>query len=167
MSLRLILTRHAKSSWDSPVSGDHARPLNDRGRKSAKAIGQWLRRNGYEPTLVLSSDAARTRETWALIAPSLGGTPKVVWLQELYHTGAETMLDVLRTAGDAPVVLMLGHNPGIAGFASMAARRSPRHDRFRDYPTAATTVMDFDGNDWRKAGWGGGTVVDFIVPRDL
>ena len=72
MSLRLILTRHAKSSWDSPVAGDHARPLNERGRKSAKAIGQWLSGKGYEPVLVLSSDAERTRETWALMAPALG-----------------------------------------------------------------------------------------------
>ena len=167
MSLRLILTRHAKSSWDSPVADDHARPLNDRGRKSAKAIGQWLSGKGYEPALVLSSDAARTRETWALMAPALEGAPKVVWLQELYHAGAETMLDVLRTAGNAPTVLMLGHNPGIAGFANMAVRHPPRHDRFRDYPTAATTVIDFDESDWRQIDWGTGTVADFTVPRDL
>jgi len=167
MTLRLVLTRHAKSSWDNPATGDHARPLNDRGRRSAKAIGQWLRDNQYEPALVFSSDAARTRETWALIAPSLENAPQPVWLAELYHAPAQTMLDALRTAGDAPAVLMLGHNPGIAGFASMAARQPPRHDRFRDYPTAATTIFDFDVTDWRDVDWGTGTVVDFIIPRAL
>lgn len=167
MTLRLILTRHAKSSWDSPVKGDHARPLNDRGRQSAKAIGRWLKDNRHEPTQVLSSDAARTRETWALIATSLEGAPNPVWMNDLYHAPAQTMLDVLRTAGDAPVILVLGHNPGIAGFAEMLVRQPPRHDRFRDYPTAATAVIDFDVNDWRDVDWGTGTIVDFIVPRDL
>ncbi|MGR3409824.1 MAG: SixA phosphatase family protein, partial [Paracoccus sp. (in: a-proteobacteria)] len=33
---RLILTRHAKSAWDDPTLDDHDRPLNDRGRRSAR-----------------------------------------------------------------------------------------------------------------------------------
>ncbi|MCG6902869.1 MAG: histidine phosphatase family protein [Rhodobacter sp.] len=168
MTLRLILTRHAKSSWDMPATGDHDRPLNARGREAAQAIGQWLADNGYAPDLVLSSDAARTRETWALMAASFATAPKVEWIADLYHASAKTMLNVLRAGGgDAKSVLMLGHNPGIAGFAGMLVETPPANPRFRDYPTAATTVMDFAVENWRAADWGGGTVVDFVVPKEI
>jgi phosphohistidine phosphatase len=39
------------------------------------------------------------------------------------------------------------------------------HRRFDDYPTCATTVIDFDDADWLKPGKG--TATDFVVPRDL
>ena len=43
---RLILTRHAKSSWDDPAMPDHDRPLNDRGRAAAVQLGVWLASRG-------------------------------------------------------------------------------------------------------------------------
>jgi len=58
----LILIRHAKSSWDAPFD-DHARTLNDRGRKAATQVGHWLRKEGHVPDTIYASDAARTRET--------------------------------------------------------------------------------------------------------
>ena len=167
MTLRLILTRHAKSSWSHPGLGDHERPLNTRGRESAGAIGAWLRDKGYVPELVLSSDSARTRETWALVEVALGSGAEVEWLGALYHAGAQTMLDVLQGAGRTGCVMMLGHNPGIGGFAEMIVRRPPEHIRFLDYPTAATTVMDFDVAEWRSVDWGMGDVRDFVIPREL
>ena len=42
--MRLILMRHAKSSWDDPRIDDFDRPLNARGRASATALGEWLAR---------------------------------------------------------------------------------------------------------------------------
>ena len=78
MTLRLILTRHAKSSWASPTMDDHARPLNRRGESSAKAIGAWLAAQGYVPELALVSSATRTRETWALIAEAFDPVPEAL-----------------------------------------------------------------------------------------
>ena len=162
----LILTRHAKSAWNTPASGDHDRPLNDRGRRAAAALGPWLAEHGYHPDAVLSSDAARTRETWSLISQSL---PKVetTFLSDLYLAPAQSMLDALRKHGSGQTLLLLGHNPGIANFAQMLARHPATHDRFRDYPTGATTVMTFDAEMWQDVNWGGGTIKDIIVPREL
>ena len=69
---RLILTRHATSSWDDPMMPDHDRPLNARGRHSCAVIGDWLTSRGLAPQEVLCSDAVRTVETWERIAPHLG-----------------------------------------------------------------------------------------------
>ncbi|RYG92596.1 histidine phosphatase family protein [Loktanella sp. IMCC34160] len=166
MTLRLILTRHAKSSWDDPLAEDHARVLNARGRASATAIGKWLTSNGYLPQEVLCSDAVRTAETWALIAAELPDPPQAEYFHRLYHAPATRMLATLAMAG-ADTVLMVGHNPGIGDFASGLAATPPAHPRFHDYPTAATTIFDFDADSWADVRPGTGRVVDFTTPRDL
>ena len=75
---RLILTRHAKSSWDDPLTPDHDRPLNERGKAAAADLGQWLASRDYIPGEVLCSDALRTRKTFSGIAPALPGTPVLI-----------------------------------------------------------------------------------------
>ena len=57
---RLILTRHAKSAWDDPTLEDFDRPLNDRGRRAARALGDFMASRGYEPEEVICSPARRT-----------------------------------------------------------------------------------------------------------
>lgn len=163
---RLILTRHAKSSWDDPLTADHDRPLNDRGKAAAADLGQWMASRGYVPGEVLCSDAQRTRGTWSGLAPALPGTPLLELKPALYHAGPDVMLAVLRHA-KAECVLMIGHNPGIAEFAHRLVARTPLHDGFAKYPTGATLVVDFDVKDWAEAGWGQGITVDFVVPREL
>ena len=116
MTKRLILTRHAKSSWDDPNTPDHDRPLNERGKAAAADLGDWLASRGYVPQEVLCSDALRTRKTWSGIAPALPGTPMLELKPALYHAGPDVMLAVLRHARE-DTVMMIGHNPGIAEFA--------------------------------------------------
>ncbi|WP_323767140.1 SixA phosphatase family protein [Antarctobacter sp.] len=158
---QLILIRHAKSDWgfDRP---DHDRPLNARGRRAAPAIGNWLRDHGYLPDEVLCSTATRTRETLALL-----GTPAPTrYERALYHAAPETMLDVLQSA-QGNSVMMLAHNPGIAGLAEALVRTAPDHPRFDAYPTCATLVARFDIDDWKALMPGTGDARAFIVPRDL
>ncbi|QIE46667.1 histidine phosphatase family protein [Pseudohalocynthiibacter aestuariivivens] len=162
MTRRLILIRHAKSSWDVPVQNDHARTLNDRGRRAATALGTWLRREGYVPDAILSSSSERTRET----AARLGFDVPSEYTNALYHAGPRRMRAALNGA-TASCVLMLGHNPGIAEFADLLVDKHPNHPRFLDYPTGATLVVDFPIESWEKVELGTGHVVDFVIPREL
>jgi len=159
---RLILMRHAKSSWDSPALSDHERPLNARGEKSAAALGDWLRTKKFAADEALVSDALRTRQTMAGL--NLPLAPKL--LSKLYHAGPDVMLEALREATGA-CVLMIGHNPGIAELASALITDAPDHDRFFDYPTGATLVADFDIKDWRDLTPSSGHLQAFVVPREL
>ncbi len=163
---RLILTRHAKSSWDDPLTPDHDRPLNDRGKAAAADLGQWMSSRGYVPNLVLCSDALRTRKTWSGIAPALPGTPVLELKPALYHAGPEVMLAVLRNA-EPDTVMMIGHNPGIAEFASRLVAHAPANPDFARYPTGATLVVDFMADSWADVGFGQGVVDDFIIPREI
>ena len=163
---RLILTRHAKSSWDDPATPDHDRPLNERGRAAAAELGVWLASRGYVPGEVLCSDALRTRKTWSGLAPALPGTPLLNLKPALYHAGPDVMLAVLRHASE-DCVMVIGHNPGIAEFAGRLVARAPVHGDFSRYPTGATLVCDFSVDRWEDIGFGLGTVVDFIVPKEV
>ena len=163
MSLKLILMRHAKSDWNDPLQSDHERGLNPRGQASAKGLGDWLRGNGYLPDLLLSSDATRTRETWA----GLVLEAEERFLRGLYLAPSIAMLEVLKQAGDAETVLMLGHNPGIADFAETLANAHPGDADFDRYPTCATTVYQFEADSWSEVGPEMGQVLDFTIPRRL
>lgn len=163
---RLILTRHAKSSWDDPLTPDHDRPLNDRGKAAAADLGQWLDSRGYIPSEVLCSDALRTRKTWSGIAPAITGSPVLELKPALYHAGPDVMLAVLRHAvGDT--VMMIGHNPGISEFAAKIVAHAPLNTEFARYPTGATLVVDFTVDTWADVGFGSGVTVDFIVPSEI
>lgn len=165
-TLRLILTRHAKSSWDDPAMADHDRPLNARGIHAAGVVGDWLASRGDVPGEVLCSDAIRTRQTWDQIAPHLPAAPQVTLKPALYHAGPDVMLAVLRGA-TAPVVMMLGHNPGIAEFAERLLARAPADPEFRRFPTCATLVATFEVPTWKEVTFGSGAVLDFVAPRSL
>jgi phosphohistidine phosphatase len=163
---RLILTRHAKSSWDDPQTPDHDRPLNERGKAAAADLGQWLASRDYVPGEVLCSDAVRTRKTFSGIAPALPGAPVLELKPALYHAGPDVMMAVLKHA-TADVVMMIGHNPGIAEFAGRLVAHPPVNPEFARYPTGATLVVDFDVAEWGAVAFGSGVVVDFIVPREI
>lgn len=166
MTLRLILIRHAKSSWTDPMMADKDRPLNKRGRASAKAIGRWLVTHNYVPRQVLVSTAERTRETWAKIADKLVAPPQAEYLDALYLAEPDQMLGALKLA-DKDVVMMIAHNPGSAYMAQALVKQAPNHGRFQHYPTGATAIIDFPVADWSDVTWGMGEVVDFVVPREL
>lgn len=166
MMKRLILTRHAKSSWDDPTMSDHDRPLNPRGRAAAADLGGWLASRGDLPQEVLCSDALRTRQTWEGIAPALPDAPEATLKPALYHAGPDVMLAVLRHA-TAETVMMIGHNPGIAEFAARLVAQAPANAEFSRYPTGATLVVSFEIANWKDLDWHQGSVRDFIVPKEI
>ena len=113
MAKRLIVMRHAKSSWGENGQSDHARPLSKRGRRDAPAVARRLVEFDWAPNLVLSSDAVRTRETYALMSPELTEVDRVEYLSAFYNDGYPALLAMLREVPDVfGTVLALGHNPG-------------------------------------------------------
>ncbi|MBV7408150.1 histidine phosphatase family protein [Maritimibacter sp. DP1N21-5] len=166
MTLRLILTRHAKSSWDDPLITDRERPLNRRGRASAAALGRWLAGSGMRPDQALVSAAERTRETWEIVKREAGFNVKADHSPALYLSEPDTMLSILKGA-TGQVVMLIAHNPGISFFAR-SILETPRLDSLYDrYPTGATAVIDFDADSWDAIGWRSGTLAAFEVPRHL
>jgi phosphohistidine phosphatase len=167
MSLRLILTRHAKSSWNDPLLDDVDRTLNKRGQADAQRIGYWLASKGYHPKQALVSAARRTQETWSVIQSTANfDTTDSTADQGLYLASSDRIMQKLRQA-NADTVILIAHNPGIGDFAARFAKAAPSHPDFARYPTCATTVFDVAAYKWADVRFGTNTVLDFYIPRDL
>jgi phosphohistidine phosphatase len=165
---RLLLLRHAKSSWDDPELADHDRPLAPRGRRAAKLIGEHLRRESVAPALVLCSSARRTRETLERIAPALGERVPVQIEGDLYAASEGRLLERLRTLEEGvESVLLIGHNPGVERLAlDLAGGGDELAAVRRKYPTGALATLEFTG-PWSDLGSGRAKLVSFVTPKQL
>jgi phosphohistidine phosphatase len=158
---RLLLLRHAKSSWDDPVLGDHERPLARRGERAAKLIGEHLRGEHAPVSLVLCSSARRTRETLELVAPA----GEIVIEDELYGASADRLLERLRAVPDeVDSVLLIGHNPAIHALAVGLSGSTELADR--KFSTGALAALTFD-RPWAALEPGCASLDSFVTPREL
>jgi phosphohistidine phosphatase len=164
-----MLLRHAKSDW--PDVPDEDRPLAKRGRRDAPVIGRWLRDHGYVPDAVVCSTARRTRQTWDLVAPELGGSPSVTFESRAYAATAMTLLYLARELPRrSRTALLIGHNPAISELAAElaeppAAPGSARPAGMR-FPTAAVAVFEFTG-DWPELAPGQARLLDYATPAGM
>ncbi|MFD7733104.1 SixA phosphatase family protein [Kitasatospora phosalacinea] len=163
---RLIVLRHAKADW--PDVPDELRPLAERGRADAAAAGRWLAEHGLVPDRVLCSTAVRTRQTWELAEPELGGAPELVLEPRAYRADADELVDLLREL--PPVVrtaLLVGHRPEVQELVLGLARGSGGEalERVREkFSTAGVAVLDVPG-EWGQLAPGEAELTEFAVPR--
>lgn len=163
MLSRLLLMRHAKSSWSDGNQTDHERPLNERGRRAATAVGSALAARNLAPDTIWSSDSKRTRETAMRLIRAIPGAQTINYTPEFYHAGVETVLRACgREVEPVGALMLLGHNPGWGQLHEYFT------GQYHDYPTGACTVLTRkkDGqNDWLDpAAW---SFKALILPRDL
>jgi phosphohistidine phosphatase len=168
---RLLLLRHAKSSWSEPGASDHERPLNRRGQEAAPRIGAYLARHKLIPDHVLVSTARRTRETWALVAAEAPAAPPATFTERIYDATPRALLEVFRQADPmAASLLVVGHNPGLQEVATALIASGDLEDRERlreKLPTGGLVVIDFAIADWTKLHTRSGRLERFVVPRML
>lgn len=167
---KVILLRHAKSSWEDPDLDDHDRPLNMRGRQAAPIIGAWLARRKHIPDKVLCSSSRRTRQTVRRMKDTLP-LPEPEVDPELYHASPEDMRERLsQLPADCDTVMIVGHQPGLGSFTRQLAngkeaRRCKR--AYEHFPTAAAAVLELDVDDWSALDYAKARFVDFAKPREL
>ena len=167
---KLLLLRHAKSSWDDATLSDHARPLNRRGQLAAASVRGAMRAMGLAPELALVSSSRRTLQTLEALGP-WERPPVVRPLDALYLARAEEIVEVVAGVDEAvECLLVVGHNPGLHDAAVRLAGGGQRLDRElaqlqASFPTGALAV--FGCSDWAGLPERGATLERFVAPRDL
>lgn len=161
---RLILLRHAKSSWDDPGLSDEQRPLNTRGRHDAPRMGRWLMAQGLIPGRALVSSATRARQTFEGLSHPWPDTPPAIILPALYvfHDSAPVIAAIREHGGGADPLLVIGHNPVMHELARRLS--GVGIDKF---PTAAAAVFHVATNDWRAFPDAPVTLARFMRPKAL
>jgi phosphohistidine phosphatase len=170
---RLMLLRHAKTEHDAPSGKDQDRRLDDRGRRDAAAIGDWIGRHPPFPDLVLVSPAVRAHQTWEIAREAMkhhARQPRVEFLPELYGANPTQLLRTIRTASvsDPKRLMMVGHNPGmhelaltLTGSGDAAAKKALEDN----LPTAGFAMFDFATDDWNDVAFRRGKLVLFTSPK--
>ena len=166
----LTLLRHAKSGWDDGVARDFDRPLNPRGRRAARAIGERMKAEGLAFDLILASPAKRVTETIEEVGGTFGPIA-AAYDDRLYLASPATLLDIVHHADDRfERLLLVGHNPGFEALALKLARKggcAMRAELELKYPTGTLAEIRFEAKRWRDVAANSGELARFIRPRDL
>lgn len=152
MRTRLIVMRHAKSSWSDASLDDHDCPLNKRGRRDALRIAQELHDREWIPDRIRVSSSKRTMETLELMeAISCNSTIDVE--PSLYHSNISTLLQAVAEVEEGKTTMILSHNPG----SEILVRQLS--NRLEIMPTAAAALFEKQQESW--------TFVDVLRPKEL
>ncbi|MFV2091602.1 MAG: histidine phosphatase family protein [Hyphomicrobiales bacterium] len=171
---QLLLLRHAKSSWASPTTGDHDRPLTTRGVRAAAQLGIYLDDHALTPDLILTSSATRARQTVAGVVEGLA-TPREVQVEvqvidALYNASLPRLLEIIaRQGAGATMLLVVGHNPSIAQAALhfAAGQGGAALTRLsQKYPTAALAQFDTGTANPGEFDISAMRLVSFTTPAD-
>jgi phosphohistidine phosphatase len=164
--LRLLLLRHAEAVHGDGGS-DMDRRLTPEGRAAAWRIGAYMMASGLIPDLAFVSPAQRTIETLDEVErASAGGIPCGV-ASSLYNASMATLLALLaETPETVRVLLVIGHNPGLAATANALSNHGSTVDLARlraQFPAPCLADIGFKAADWGKACQEGGRLDRFIT----
>jgi phosphohistidine phosphatase len=169
--LRLMLLRHAKSSWPSGMQ-DAERPLSVRGEAAARQMGGYMAHHRLIPDRVLCSPARRSRNTWAGIsAQQWPAAVDIAFDDRLYGATPQGILSIVRAEDESMrSVLLIGHNPGLQEAAELliAAGDVELRERLREkFPTTALAVIDFALDKWNRLHERSGRLERYVTPRSI
>ncbi|GAA4899660.1 histidine phosphatase family protein [Flaviramulus aquimarinus] len=158
---KVILVRHAKSSWKHNVI-DHERPLNNRGYSDADLVSNYFVENKLDIDIIVCSDAIRTKTTLDIFILNLNIDKSIVHLShDLYDFSGENLVKVIRRCDDSITNLMVfGHNHAITAFVNTYG------DHYIDnVPTCGVVIIEFDIEKWNNLK--PGKTIKTLFPRDL
>lgn len=158
----LFLLRHAKSSWKDESLADFERPLNRRGKRAAETLGRYLRAKAIVPELILSSPAARARETLELVIKAAKWSAEVRYDQRIYEAGAMRLAEVVaQIENDRKTSLIVGHNPGIEELLLLLT------GSMEQMPTGGFAKVLLKSSRWANAVDKRATLEWLVRPREL
>jgi phosphohistidine phosphatase len=168
---RLTVLRHAKSSWKDRELDDFDRPLNGRGRRAARRMGQEISERGMHFDFVLASPAARVRETIDGICEHHRLNAPMHFEPRIYMARVAELIELIHAIPDqAQSALLVGHNTSAERLVAKLATDDERGLRRRveeKFPTAALATIELPIESWSKIEPECGRLVELIYPSDL
>jgi len=152
MRRRLIVMRHAKSSWEFPKLSDHDRPLNKRGLRDAPRMGNLLKEINYIPDLILVSSSKRALQTLEGIGKFFKHIPNKI-KSEIYHASIQDLLSVLKEFPSQKTIMIIGHNPSLEILINHLS------GEFHIMPTASIALLVEGQKKW--------SVKDVLRPKEI
>ncbi len=157
----LILVRHAKSSWETPLK-DRDRPLSKNGLQAAHLVSSYVSKYLPKTYLFWTSVAERASQTALIFAQNLSyPIESIIYKEELYTFDENQLAKVIKSCkNELDSVILFGHNGAITNFVNKFG------DVFiENVPTSGFVSLQFDVDDWSAIEKG--KTLKVIVPKDL
>jgi len=162
---KLVLLRHAKSSWDVVELSDFERPLNERGKRDAPIMGKHLaKKRQLKLDLIIASPAKRALKTAKIIAKEIGfSEDKILKDSSIYGAGLSEMLSIIAGISNSlDTVMLVGHNPTFTTLAYYLT-----HDSVENIPTCGVFCVNFDVEKWQDIKEASGKLDFFDYPKSI
>ncbi|MBE7171417.1 MAG: histidine phosphatase family protein [Williamsia sp.] len=140
----LFLIRHAKSSQEFGVD-DFDRPLNDRGKRDAPAMGKRIRDREIRIETFVSSPAKRASQTAGLFAGKYGFAEEAIrYVPALYLAAPAALRKVIEEIDDQySSAAIFAHNPGLTDLANELT-----NIRIDNMPTCSIYAVSVQTERW-------------------
>jgi len=149
---RLIVMRHAKSSWKESGLDDHDRPLNKRGSRDAPRMADAIHERAWSPDLILVSSSKRTLQTLSGMSHRFGRVPSQI-RPGIYHATVNDLLLELEDMAQEGTTMILGHNPGSEILVNNLS------GEWHSMPTATAVLLAESRGNW--------VVKEVIRPKEI
>jgi len=158
----LTLLRHAKSSWQDPALDDIDRPLNGRGKRNARLMGQRLAILDETPKVIISSPAKRARRTAELVAEALHYPESAIRFEPcMYEADVGTLLELVSQLDNVwQDVMLVGHNPGLTELANLLAPCN-----LDNIVTCGLAKIAFENASWSELRFNSGHLLLYDYPK--
>ncbi|MEP0519351.1 MAG: histidine phosphatase family protein [Hyphomicrobiales bacterium] len=171
--IRLILMRHAKSSWDDLSLADHDRPLNARGLRAAQQMADLFIARDLTPDAILCSSAIRARQTMSPILNLHQGSVSLTFSPALYEARSKDypslIMQQLKASTNPQILMLIGHNFAIqdAAIDLAAPVNTDIQQKLKNkFPTGAAAIFELQDN-MQDLDAKSSHLIDFVRPRDL
>ena len=157
----LVIIRHAKSSWDEPVS-DKERKLTKRGKNDAALVAIKYLDFLNDNFAIYTSNAMRAIETAVIFATTFSyPINEINYEKDLYTFDENQLENVIKSLNnDLENVILFGHNAAITNFVNKFG------DIFiENVPTSGLVWIKFDCQEWKLLKKG--KIQKVLFPRDL
>ncbi len=157
---KLLLVRHAKSSWKDPSLTDKERPLNNRGKRDAPFMANYVESQGITVTDIISSPAKRAYKTAVAFHEVFEGST-IQKESDLYFGSESDWMYIINQLDESiSIPAFFSHNPTITYFAN-----SFRNGNFDNVPTCGVISLESSSDKWKDLDYLNTRVVNAWFPK--
>lgn len=144
---KLLIVRHAKSSWDYDDIADIDRPLKSKGILKAYQISHKLKHENLVPDLIISSPANRALHTAIIFMRVLEVSLQQLFVSQLlYDASTSQIVELVRhTSDDISSLMIFGHNPDFTSIVNHFAKNP-----IGNLPTSGAVTFVFETKNWKN-----------------
>lgn len=158
--LRIIIMRHAQAQLEQYGKNDRERTITMTGMHEIDAIRQQIHGKLDDLSLVMCSNARRTRQTLDGLKQFLPNSAEIQYDDSLYQTSVECLWHKVQTLSPLHKNIMLvGHNPGLSQMLSAIDSTLSRV-----FPTCAVAICESTVEKWHEISPHNLRVLTFLQP---